>query len=284
MGVSTEYIIIRSWLAFSISCVSFVCSMLTLLTIKNMKVWNGNMLLITTMTVFQVFYDVNFLMQISQGYASCVTWIFLAIVGGLGVAFATNVISFTVIYVVINVKSLNVFNNYPYFMIFVGVAPLVFAICSTFVVTAPTVDDDLPFQYCVFDHSAMSTFINDVYYWGRFGSIIFNFVVFLIVSLEVKHLTAFTGFIRAKISNVHSQSTTAESQSLAVFTLASRLKYYPLAQALSRAGSAWNEYDNYKYSTNISTVLSAICSPLSGILYFIVFLVSSPFCPYFYLL
>lgn len=54
------------------------------------------------------------------------------------------------------------------------------------------------------------------------------------------------------------------------------MKWYPLAQAISRSGAAWNEFDYYHFDTYESNIMAAVCSPMSGILNFIIFLVPLP--------
>lgn len=243
-----------------------------------MKVWNGNFLLLTNLTVLQVIYDINFLLGISPGFASCVIWNFLDILGGLGVSFTSNVISFTVVYVVTNIQSLNIKENFKYFSIFTIWIPLAFAIVACFGLSQANEDDDKPYTDCIYNTSLAASAVRNFYYWGRLLSIIFNFGAFIYVVFRVREM----GFSSTRNSISSSQTSgegiatiISEQQILAVTALASRLKYYPLAQAICRSGSAWNEFNDYQYSNPTSALMAAACAPSSGVFYFIIFLVSS---------
>jgi hypothetical protein len=72
-------------------------------------------------------------------------------------------------------------------------------------------------------------------------------------------------------------SSLGETQERALSALVARMKYYPVVQALSRSGAAWNEFqgDTGSFASNLT---SNVCSPSIGIGYFIVFLVSMEWC------
>eukprot|EP01034_Spumella_vulgaris_P039812 gene39812-49200_t len=71
-----------------------------------------------------------------------------------------------------------------------------------------------------------------------------------------------------------------------VRVLASRIKYYPIVQIVSRAGAAWYEFaygfDTDSYSSDMSTTQTialyfyGMCVPTAGIGYFLVFLIVQP--------
>lgn len=274
MGTSNHIIIVRDWLEFSIAIPSLICSLLTLLLIKRLNTWNGNLLLITTLTFFQICYDVNFMFGISPGFATCVLWHFLDVFGGLGVAFTTNVISYTVCYVVSEIASVNVIENYKFFSIYMIFLPFAIAMASIFCLTDANIDDDKPYTECVYTGSLTALFVENFYYWGRLMSIVLNIGAFIYINYRIRHL----GFV-VKVANDMNPTfdegmTVYQKKAQAVKALASRMKYYPVAQVIVRAGSAWNEFNNYEYSNNASALMAAVCSSSSGIVYFIVFLVS----------
>jgi hypothetical protein len=273
MMSSNYFIFVRDWLEFGIGSLSLICSLLTLLIIYEMKIWNGNLLLITTLTIFQISYDINFLLGVCPGYIPCVIWHALDIFGGLAVAFATNVISYTIYYVVTEIESVNVRRNYYYFMIFMFGVPLIFGITVMFTLKTANADDDKPFTECVYNSSILADVVENFYYWSRIVSIVVNLLAFGYVSVRVSEL----GFVAKQntemSTTVDEAMTLFEKKSLAVKALASRMKYYPLAQAITRAGSAWNEFQNYEYSNDASTIMSAVCASFSGTAYFLVFLV-----------
>jgi hypothetical protein len=279
--VDSFYVIyVRDWLEFSIALLSLLCSLTTLFVIKSMKIWNGNILLISTLTWFQILYDINFLFGPSDYYETCVIWNFLDILGGLGTSFTTNVIAFTMIYVTVRIKSINIIENYKYFMIFIGLIPLVFAVLTFVIIIPASRDDDIPYTTCVFNTSQLADTIHDFYYWSRLGSIAFNFGAFWYISFKIRRM-GFNKMLEVTRANSVSNGTLVpgmvmtlgEQQIMAVQVLASRMRLYPLAQVICRSGAAWDEFDNYKYSNNSSSLMAAACSPLSGVFYMIIFLV-----------
>lgn len=306
--VDSYYVIfIRDWLEFSIAMVSLFCSFFTIYIIYRLKAWNGNILLITTLTCFQMLYDINFLFGPSGYYSTCVIWNFLDLLGGLGTSFTTNAIAFTMIYTVVRIRSINIIKNYHYIFLIVGIIPLTIAVLMLFIIVHASRDDDRPYTDCVYNFSPLALFIQEFYYWSRLASIIFNFVAFWYISFKIKRLGFVQSLLKfiastvsAHLSSTNSDLSTdvtgtaagvigaggitgvidqpmltiADQQTLAVKILVSRMRFYPLAQAICRSGSAWDEFENYKYSNNTSSLMASICSPLSGVFYMIIFLVS----------
>jgi hypothetical protein len=279
MVASNYALYVRNWLQFSVALLSLSCSLLTLFIIKYMRIWNGNILLITMLTSFQVLYDINFMLAISDSFASCVIWNFLDVLGGLATSFTTNVMAFTAVYVTVRIRSINIFKAFPYFLIFIFVLPLVFAIMTFFVVIHASQDDDKPYTVCVYNESSLAWIIADFYYWARLVSIFLNFLAFWYMTYKIRRL----GFLKSLEISRHASValskdnhilTLSEQQMIAVQILAERMRFYPLVQTLCRSGAAWNEYNNYQYSDNASTLMAAACSPLSGFFYMIIFLVS----------
>ncbi len=66
-----------------------------------------------------------------------------------------------------------------------------------------------------------------------------------------------------------------DPQHVALTVLVSRMKYYPFWQAICRFFSAWNEYEDYRYSTPAISALASMSGPSLGVCMFIVFLVSN---------
>jgi hypothetical protein len=273
MSADYYFIYVRDWLEFAIGMLSLLCSLMTLLIIYKMKTWNGNLLLITSLTIFQVCYDINFMLGICPGFAACVIWHILDVFGGLAVAFTTNVISFTVLYVVHFIESVNILKNYYFFAIFMILIPAIFGIMTIFTLEAANADDDKPFTECVYTSSDAALVVENFYYWSRLASIGLNLVVFGYVWYRVRQLGFIIKQSAAMMATVDDTLGIFERKSMAVKALARRMIYYPVAQFITRAGSAWNEYNNYEYSTNTSTLMSAICGSFSGTALFIVFLV-----------
>lgn len=281
MGITKYQYDVAGWVAFAFSFVSFACSILTLIILRRMSVWNGYMLLIFSMAFSQMVYDISYLIRVSPGYEMCVVWHFLGILGGLGSSLWTNCLSFVVLYVLLNIRSFNIFRRYMYFFMLATVIPITIGIMSIATVEHSTAtDDNRPSHYneCEFSNDTFAAGVNAMYYWGRVVCIGFNLFAFFYASYQTKRKGFGQQQHRPQTSGTvfgDSQSVViTETQHLAVATLVSRMKYYPFAQILCRTGAAWNEFAGYKYSSFASSMMAAVCSPSLGILYFIIFLVS----------
>ncbi len=195
------------------------------------------MLLIVTMTFMQLLYDINYMLGIVDGFDACMTWHFLDILGGLGCTFTTNVISFVILYIVNKIYVFNIIENFPIIAFIVIVIPLVIACMSLSALEVP--DDDG--SYCTYKQDLTAAFVSNFYFWGRFVSIIFNFIAFGYISYRVHQIT----HMGSKSTSTRSESVIVERQILAIDNLAKRMKYYPIVQAISRCASAWNEVSSF---------------------------------------
>eukprot|EP01035_Chromulina_nebulosa_P035121 gene35121-47194_t len=81
--------------------------------LKSGTKFNGYLLLIVSMTCFQVFYDLGYMLYIAKNYSLCVLANFLSVFCGLCVTIWTNIISFIIYYVVTYVSSLDIYGYYP---------------------------------------------------------------------------------------------------------------------------------------------------------------------------
>ncbi|RYH20262.1 hypothetical protein EON65_23980 [archaeon] len=273
-----------------------------------MGIRNGYLLLITSMTVCQIIYDINFIQGVIPGYVNCVIWNVFDILGGLSVALWSNVISYVAMHVIVNVRSMSIYENYPKFFCFAMIPSVVLSMASIAVI-APPPDDDAPFLYCEYRDTYFARAIYALYFWGRIFSILFNFGVFAYISYRIHRMMKLVqsnddenklqrtvtanpisplhSTVTADSSNVNTTNTilhttqhnigsypiNATTQCIAIVALVSRMKYYPLAQAISRSGAAWNEFLYYSYDSYPSHMMAAICSPVLGILNFLIFLV-----------
>ncbi len=310
---SHEQINADNWMLFAFAALSWLCSVLNLVIIKKMGMWNGYILLITSMAVFQLIYDTSFMMRVIPGYAPCIAWHMMGDVGGLGSSFWTNVMCFVVLYVLLRARSISIFKLYPYFFLFGGALPIIFAIISFFALThtAENDDGDRGYLYCTYKYDPIASFINNFYYWGRIVSIVFNFVAFVFAWIRLHRMgiqpyylpgIESTGNITASITtaNTHQNGSIMEDgrpkpiapppvptavlrrhndpQHVALTVLVNRMKYYPFWQAVCRFFSAWNEYQDYEYSTPVISALASISAPSLGVCMFVVFLVSDLTC------
>lgn len=272
---------ISEWLAFAISVLSLCCTLATLFIIKLMKKKSGYVYLISTMTIFQLLFDLNYILSPMPSYTTCVMWNFLYFFGGLGNSYTSNVITFTMLYVITNIQSFNIHEHAYYISSFCIFIPLIIGILGCVVIQHQN-DDDLPYQYCIFNQTTLAKFVNYFFYWSRIVSILFNFIAFLYISYEMNRMTAIAfqsknrpgSYKETNVGTNTGGSSRNDKQVDAIFVLAMRLKYYPLAQSICLVGSAWDEFMDYSYNSDASMFAASITAPLSGVFYFIIFLVS----------
>jgi hypothetical protein len=296
MALTNHEIYIRNWTEFGVAWCSLIASLLTIFVIIYMRQWNGYLLLIVSMVFFQIVYDVNFLLGVYPGFTACLAWNFLDVLGGLSLSFWTNILSYVVMYIVINIESFDIFGNYHYFCILTVVIPFILAVLAMTTIIPATEDDEKPFSFCVYDGSPFSLVLANIYYWSRIGSILFNIFAFFYITWRVKslHIISDDSSVShlAKTTSIETRGHTStlslsqrhgtigyrthsmEEQRIAIATLAARIKYYPIAQVISRSGAIWSEFRNYRYSSFTSEIMNAITGPTLGIFCFLIFLVS----------
>ncbi len=136
---------------------------------------------------------------------------FLSIVGGTSTALWSNVISVVVVYVVLYRCTLDIKSNLPEITVGVLSPAIALGVC------------DVAFY---FDKSRLYT-VDHIYYYWRLISILFNFMVYCVISYQMYQLESKTGEI---------------SRMNPLKTLVSRFKYYPLCQSIIRAGASWYEW------------------------------------------
>lgn len=255
-------------ISLAMGTTSLVCSATTLLLIRSMKKTNGYLLLLSTITVFQILYDINYILRFATTDAACYAGQFLDLVGGLGVSFWTNILTFSVTYTIIRCKSVQVFKHYPLFSVLGSVFPLVVGI---FALSSAAISTDDDSYGCSYADNSDGDALGGIYYWGRFVSVIFTIALCIYNFIRLRdrlapHAESSTEIRTAKL---HDYSR--------MYTSIYRMNFYSLAQIISRSGAAWNEWDYGAFSCDASEIMAAICSPSMGILNFLIFLVSHLF-------
>jgi hypothetical protein len=246
---------------FAVATASMVCSILTLVLLKKMNRWNGYHIIIGNMTFSQLLYDVNYMLGIVPGNISCHIWRFLDVYGGLSCTLWSNILGFCVLYVAIRIKSAEIARRFWYFFALASGFPLVVAFlllaCDTIYMDGGTSQ-----QHCKYRATETAEAIAETYYWTRILSICVNLLIYILISIKVRSLV----------------SVTKGGEGIdALSELASRMKYYPLMQAISRSGAAWDEFGTAGSSGYFpSGLMRSICSPISGIGYFLIFVVMQP--------
>ncbi len=236
---------------------SLVSTVTTLYLIYDMKRRNGYLLLIFNLTICQFFYDLPFFMLPWYNYRITLDITnFMFTFAGLAVALWTNVISLVLYNIVQYLHSFDIYGHYLQFASMVFVPSLLLA-C---LMVAYFKDEDT------------IQVLNQIYYWTRIGSILFNVAIHGLISLKLHRMGYAAG------------GTAATEDPVRV--LASRIKYYPIVQIVTRAGAAWYEFaygfetDSYSQhmsaTQQVSLYFYASCVPSAGIGYFLVFLIVQP--------
>lgn len=252
-------------IALTMGLTSLVCSVSTILLICSFRKVNGYLLILFTITLFQVLYDINYILRFATSDAACYAGQFLDLVGGLGSSFWTNILTFSVTYTILKCESVQVFKHYFHFSLFGSVIPFAVGILALSLSTIETDDDEYG---CGFYDKAEADAIQNIYYWGRLISVMITLALccFNLVRLRIQ--------LKATTDTPNEMRTARDQDYERMYQTIYRMNFYAIAQIISRSGAAWNEWDYGRYSTSTSDILHAITSPSMGILNFIIFLVS----------
>ena len=253
----TEITLTAGLLLVTSAFLSFVCSLLTLRLIYVMKTWNGYILLIVSLSVAQLLYDLGFLLIPVMSLVNIEGLLnFISCFGGLMASFWTNVISLIVLYIVLRLNAVDIIKNYTYFAVPIITVTLIIGILNTIY----TKDIDI------------------LYFILRAISIIINIIVYVAVKWKLNRMS----------HNAPYDSTIPRKKRDPIICLAERLKYYPIAQIVSRVGawvweSAYGHFqDNYEIPLPLDAkgqfCLYFYCStnPLAGVFFFMIFLKLQP--------
>jgi hypothetical protein len=223
---------------------------------------NGHILLISTMSWFQLLYDVSFFNAVihvgNDGiYAAANV---AQEVGGISSSLISNFIALISLYVVKNTKSIDVSRYYPFIVVSVLIPSAVDA--AMYIISYTDGYGHL---------REISTMY--VYYYIRLASIAVNFVVSFQTAWQISKISNRTG---------NGQRTIHEK---AIRTLSMRLIYYPIIQAVSRSGSAWYEMQ-YKFDFDptervsrtqfVAQCFMALLTPSASYGYLVIFLLMQP--------
>ncbi len=250
---------IAGMLLLALALFSIICTITTLWLIYDMKRRNGYLLLIWNLTISQFMYDLPFFMLPFYKNRVCEDVMnFMFIFAGMAVALWTNVISLVLYYIVEYLQSFDIYGYYP---IFAGCIFIPSCVLASLAIV----------YYGKYNHFEL------IYYWIRIASILFNLIIHAMISYKLQVMA----------QPVSSSTVAIAPKDDPVRVLASRIKYYPIVQIVSRAGAAWYEFaygftsDSYSKrdmspTQTISLYFYGICVPTAGIGYFIVFLIVQP--------
>jgi hypothetical protein len=255
-------------LALLATIFSSLASCIMLLLIRKLKNWNGHILLLTTMTIFQFIYDLSFFSGVVNLGNSSVSIISntIQLFSGIGSSLTSNLVAFITFYVIFYKMSFDIFKYYYLMMVFV---------------LLPSIIDSCLFLTSMSSSSMLylsDIAVLEVYYYIKLISIALNFI--------------FVGGSAIVIRRMRSGKLRQSDSEISINRLSMRLFYYPIVQTVSRLGCAWYEI-KYKYNlhsthgfdfnprhtTNeqfVAQCLMALSTPISSVGYLIIFLIMQP--------
>lgn len=201
------------------SCVALIASIMILILIRRLRVWNPQTSLIWWMSVCQCTYDASFFSFVAQASGTTSHWTyytasFFQLFGGVSVTLFTNVITAVLMWVIISRRNVDIF-RYFHWVLLITLGPA-FAIGFAYLANRN-------------DNEYLGAVLSPAYYWTRLSSIFLNLIFYLITQDRVNKIT-------------NSRTSTGAGKKLstqdAIATLTRRSKYYWIVQAISRSGAA----------------------------------------------
>eukprot|EP01040_Poterioochromonas_malhamensis_P000429 gene429-461_t len=243
------------------SIVGSAASLFTILLIHRMKVNTGHVLLVLTMSYFQLLYDLTFFFSnVVVTYYTNVFANFVQLAAGIAGSLVSNWIAFIALYIILYRRKFNIFNHYYYIL----ASCLLPGIIDTVIYGIGAIPESRQID------DLIDLSILDIYYYVRLISILLNFIFIFIAFYKI---------------NLMSSTTLNKSpQEIAIRTLARRLIFYPIVQAIGRSGYAWYEFaygyyidmDDPNPEQYASLIFLTIVTPFVSIGYLIIFLAMQP--------
>eukprot|EP01039_Chlorochromonas_danica_P005098 gene5099-5602_t len=213
------------------------------------------------MSYYQLFYDLTFpFSTIELGHYIVAAANFFQLLCGIGGSLASNWIAFIAWYIVTYGQKPDIVGHFHLVLLSTLVVGLADALLYFFsVVPQETTNDHLE------DIS-----IIDFYYYVRLASIGVNFVLCIITMYKIYLMSS-----KKAEKSVHER---------AIETLAQRMVYYPVVQALSRSGLSWYEgIYGLNFNPHEATptqyacmIFFTIVTPMASVGYLVIFLIMQP--------
>lgn len=241
------------------SIIGAVFSSANLVLIYQVNVYNGQIILIAAMTFSQFIYDATFYpSDVNSPYTVFHATACCQLFFGSAVALYSNVMASVVFYVIVKRKSFDILKCL--YVVHACVFLVSFGITITYI-TAVFIEP----------HNSLHLFFYSTraYYYLRLISIFYNFGI---------------GFIGYYLVSKITKKTNITVQEEAIKTLAVRMLYYPLVQALGRSGAAWYEFqygfnfdpDSVSRLQFVAQLYVAIITPAASVGYFYLFITMQP--------
>jgi len=247
------------------SIIGSIASLLTILLIRRMNVTNGkngHVVLVLIMSYYQLAYDLTFFFSnVNCGDDLTTIANFFQLLGGVSGSLISNWIAFVALYIVHYRAKFDVMKNLQLIQwscFIPGFANALFFVA----VTQPDTTENNFLVYVSVIY---------VYYYIRIASIAINFVLCSI--------TAYWIYKRRSTIGI------ATDSEIAIRILSRRMIYYPLIQAICRAGYSWYELEwgvdidqvNSAGETQYaSLMLLTVITPMVSIGYLVIFVLMQP--------
>lgn len=255
-------------LALIATLVGSASSSTVLFLIHKMQVWNLHIALISSMTVFELLYDVSFFTGMANTGSRGLSILsnVAQLQGGLTSSIISNIIAAVALYVVYYKRTVNAL-KYWRRIIFLAIVPGVIVNILYIIAVSGAHHNNLA-----------GVAVLGIYYYMRLASIVLNFFCSYATALIIHQM--------------RSQSCAKSSSETAISTLSMRLFYYPIVQAIGRSGCAWYEGAyGYNFAPNrgfnfnpsdtsdqqfAAQCLMVISTPLISVGYLVIFLIMQP--------
>jgi hypothetical protein len=213
--------------------------------------------------VSQVIYDVSFFFIPAAVTGEKFVWTFivstLSSFGGLSAGLFTNVMSLIIYYIVLNVKSFDIWKRYRLILSMVFVPAALFSIFAGMLVI-----------------NSREAQIQLAYFTIRCSCVVLNLFLSVLIKRKL-----------SRMSKIADKSNASIQIYDPLHALVARIKYYPLCQSIYVIGAIWyytlvgfggtqNYADNSQSSAlvlEIALAIYAVANAITGIGYFIIFLV-----------
>ena len=263
------------WPSLVSAVVSTICALLMIVLIQKLK-WTGYLFVIRWLSISQILYDISFLMLINESISSHIFQVssFLNTFGAISSILWTNVLSFTVLYLIINKQAFLILKH-PIVLFLLATLP---ALVLAFV----------QFRYQEVHQVSVSTAILII----DCGLVLFNCVSYVLCS----YFPYTIAIENKQTSNLANSLLIRRNR--AILSLLKRIKYYPLYQVFLRLMTFWFHYscqcsslaslfvssdDETSYlahedvsSTSAAVLLYEIFAPSASIGYLVIFLIMQP--------
>jgi uncharacterized membrane protein len=236
--------------------IGILCSLLSIWVLFRKDRWNGYNRLILMLSMAQLIYDASVVMVAFPGLFMDLLYISLRSMSGLCATFITNVLSGVIVYTAWTLRSYDIRRRTKWIAIAIIIPS---SVCGVLVSCTLHYYPGQPFDM-----------VSQFYYWARIGSILFNIICYCILVYKLKIVKLLPAYKRG---------------SDPLHILASRYKYYPMLQVLTRA---FVSYYEYKYGFNyhlqaefhlahqVALILYVLTLPAAGVGFFIIFMLVSP--------